>query len=190
MLLNELITLDSFIFYRIVTKILVAENWSLSLNDHPTLKKVKLTVSTSTFVPRNFKIKQLEEVHFHCRGQFTTNDWEIFTINNPNIKSLTIDDTPLNTEGLEHIVNNLRNLEEFTIKYNIVFGGSKMLYGHLRLILENCKNIKKLDMVLNEEPGHDPLFDDFAEKLKAIKFEPKYACQIRRIGKRRKSYFY
>ena len=169
---------------------LVAESWSLSLNNHPALKKVKLTINTSTFVLQNFKIKQLEEVHFHCRGQFTTNDWEIFTINNPNIKSLTIDDTPLNTEGLKHIVSNLKHLEEFTIKYNNVFGDSKMLYGHLRLILENCNNIKKLDIVLNEKPGHDPLFEDFAEKLKAIKFEPKYACQIIRIEKRRKPYFY
>ena len=173
MLLNELITLDSFIFYRIVTKILVAENWSLSLNDHPTLKKVKLTVSTSTFVPRNFKIKQLEEVHFHCRGQFTTNDWEIFTINNPNIKSLTIDDTPLNTEGLKHIVSNLKHLEEFTT--DNLSDDSKLRYVDLRLIFENCKNIKRIDVVLNEKPRHHQFFEEFAEKLKAIKFEPVFA---------------
>ena len=119
------------------------------------------------------KMNQLEEVSVAHTYNFNSDDWQIFTTNSPNIKSLTIDDTALNTEGLEHIVSNLKHLEEFIIEGRLY--DSKFRYVDLRLILENCKNIKCIDVMLNEKPGHDQIFEEFAEKLKTIKFEPVFA---------------
>ena len=123
---------------------------------------------------RAVKINKLEEVRIVNFKYFTANDWNIITTNNPNIKALTIfNSTPLTTEDLERIVSNLKHLEEFKIKSRSY--DSKFRYVDLRLILENCKNIKRIDVVLNEEPGHHQIFEEFAEKLKTIKFVPVFA---------------
>ena len=155
----------------------VPEGWNLSFNDHPTLKKVKLTAyKNAASEMRALKIKQLEEVVFCGTKYFNANDWKIFTANNPNIKSLTIKTVPLTTEGLLFIVSNLIHLEELQIKYNPKNG--KVTKDDLRLILTNCKNIKKVDVVLDEDPLEPlALLEEFAEKLKNIEFKYKYASQ-------------
>lgn len=143
------------------------KSFFLSFNNHPALQKVKLTAfGSSTAKLGALKINQLEEVDI-TNVDFTVNDWKVFTTNNPNIKSLIIFHTPLNTEGLEQIVNNLIHLEEIEITYEEDF---QFQYADLKLILEKCKHMKRIYGVLKEEPEHYlEIFKEFAEKLKTIK---------------------
>ena len=97
--------------------------------------------------------------------KFSSDDWKLFTTNNPNIKSLTFHGPVLYYESLKYIVTNLVNLEELEFDH---LGFPFFSYAGLRLILENCRNIKKIDVVLNEEPGNHDIFEEFAEKIKNI----------------------
>ena len=122
----------------------IPEDIVVSFNDHPNLKKVKLnTCDISSDQLRAFKISQLEEVNIECFSHFT--DWKLFTTNNPNIKSLTLDGVPLTPEDLKLIVSNLKHLEEFQVKRN--YGDARFQHAELRLILENCK-IRSLDQFM------------------------------------------
>ena len=176
---NLLIDVGSNIFlsYSIIRNVEeFPEGWVLSFDDHPALKKVTLSTKASSRAElRALEIKQLEEIIIDGVSALTADTCKTFTTNNPNIKSLTIKDARLNTERLKYIVTNLVKLEEFEFDQEDY---PKLKYEDLRLIFENCRNIKKIDVVLNEEPGKHEIFEEFAEKLKNItlnvKFQPVY----------------
>ena len=149
----------------------IPEGWFLSFDDHPALKKVKIDAwGNKRNELRALKIKQLEEyLFFYLDSEFTCDDWKLFTTNNPNIKSLTTDGPKLNTESLKYIVTNLVELEEYK---HIYF--QFLEHADLRLILKNCRNIKKIDVVLIEESGIHYILEEFAEELKNIKLNVKF----------------
>ena len=126
------------------------------------------------------KIIQLEKYVFtYLDSDFTADDWKLFTTNNPNIKSLTINGPVLYTNSLKYIVTNLVELEEFKFDQLSL---TDFQYADLRLILENCRNIKIIDVTLNKRPeNHSEVLEEFAEKLKTIKFNIQFMDDLRRI---------
>ena len=145
----------------------IPEGWFLSFDDHPTLTKVKVHYYASRNEMCALKIKQLEGLYIHYPDDFTADDWNLFTTNNPNIKSLNILEPKFSTESLKYIVTNLGKLEELEFDREDC---PMFQYTDLRLILENCRNIKVIDMVLHKKPEmHFEFLEEFAEKLKTIK---------------------
>ena len=152
----------------------VPAEWTLSFNDHPSLKIVSLdTFANSSSDLRAIKISQLEDARIAHIQDFTANDWKVFTTNNPNITSLTIHSTPLTTEGLNHIVSNLSNLEKISILADDD-NDAKFEYADIKLILENCTSISKINMGLYVKRGFDEIFEEFGDKLRTIGFYNKY----------------
>ena len=149
------------------------EGWLFSFDDHPALKRVTLRTLGDDGAPlRDLKIHQLKEVFIEVERGFTADNWNIFTTNNPNINSLTIKGPGLDTEGLKYIFTNLVELKEFKFdqEYCPTFQNAD-----LRFILQNCRNLKIIDIILHEKPGlHSEVLEEFAEKLKTIKLTIKF----------------
>ena len=159
------------------------EGWFLSFDDHPTLTNVIVNAygnGNNELCP--LKIKQLKKyVFINTEYDFASVDWNLFTTNNPNIKSLTIEGYELNTEDLKYIVTNLVELEEFTLNDS---GHTDFQYADLRLILESCRNIKIIDVTINEKQEyHSEFLEEFAEKLKTIKLNIQFMDDFCNFGK-------
>ena len=161
-----------FSFYSITDQFAdIPFDFNISFNDHPTLAKVKLLAVDNKL--RIMKINQLEEVSIQ-RCKFIL-DWQMFTSNNPNIKSLTynsIDSDDLSPEVLKIIVRNLRHLEEIKIE-----GGFEFDVKDLKMIVEKSQNIKRVEIPMRKmevAKHHFEFSDEFTEKLKRIEINGKY----------------
>jgi hypothetical protein len=115
------------------------------------------------------KIKELKKLHFFLgiKGEFTEETWKVFSKNQPQIESITLDLGCQFLDNFRWIITNLPNLKDIKTSESGFKGNFVEFEGFLDFIARNCLNMQSLTIHI------DPRIVEFLTPEKIIEISQK-----------------
>ena len=109
------------------------------------LKTLNIHADDGTIL-RDLNVKSLSHLKVYLKD-FSIEDWQEFTINHPQLEVLQLEASKIDNPTIELIVSNLKELNHLSIS-SFCFNLTEINEYTLRIILDNCNNLKRLELEL------------------------------------------